>query len=155
MTLPHILEAVGAAVGAGLVGLLAYRLAKLPAALAISQKGQALKQSFAGALSISADANTALADQPANMPWVASLSVAPKAVLGAGDWFDPTTKTVPMTFNESGFITSPSPAPVNPRTGLVPMTNADVCAWIGHASTNPCLRCGIPQPQFTPVVTTP
>jgi hypothetical protein len=90
--------------------------------------------------------NPTQADQPAtDVPWVASLAkpTGPKA---AGDYYDPTIETFVQTFNESGFITSPLPAPVNPRTGTVPKTNAEVCAWVGHLgrldrATN-CTRCG-------------
>jgi len=144
MTLPHLIEA---AVGAGLVGFVAYRLAKLPAALRAGTTAQALT----GQPVI----DPPLADQPAALPWVAQLSATTAgrgtqttgtAELGAGDWYDPTAASFPQTFNEFGFITSPSPAPVNPKTGAVPLTNADVCAWVGHAPGTPCPRCGVAQP---------
>lgn len=132
-----------------LVGLLAYRLARLPAALAARATAQAL---------LAKPPSLTQADSPANFPWVASLATWTAATTtvtqagepvvdtrGAGDWYDPTVETLPQTFNEYGFITSPSPAPVNPKTGTVPMTNADVCAWIGHAAfSGTCPRCGVP-----------
>jgi hypothetical protein len=100
---------------------------------------------------------TPLADQPSDMPWVASITMAATSgavrtlpdvatvdARTAADFYDPTAETVATTFNEFGFITSPSPAPVDPRTGAVPMTNIEVCHWVGHLQPvdGVCPRCG-------------
>ena len=63
---------------------------------------------------------------------VASKSVAVAVGPQAGDWFDPTVESHPQTLNEAGFITSPFPAPVDPATGKVPLTDVEIAAWIAR-----------------------
>ena len=128
-----------------LAALVGYRLWKSRQPVPYAEARQRL-----GLVGVALDP-VALADQPADVPWsvlaapVTSRGAATPAAdtRGAGDWYDPTVETIPQTFNEFGFITSPTPAPVDPNTGRVPLTNADVCAWAGHAPGNPCPRCGI------------
>jgi hypothetical protein len=134
MTLPHAIEA---AVGLGLASLLAWRLWKLPAvfkAAALGSRAEALTGQ---------STTVPLAQQPAAVQWVTG-TVGPTAVTTAiaSNWYDPTKATVPQTFNEFGFITSPLPAPVNPKTNAVPLTNIDICNWAGHMPGTPCPRCG-------------
>jgi len=140
MTLPHLIEA---AVGAGLVGLVAYRLAKLPAALAA-------KSGVAQSLGALTGQPLPLAQQPCAMPWVnADGSIA------AG-WRDPTELTVTgpartmqtpngaaSGVNEWGFLLNYEQNVPTTPAGAPMLTNADVCATFGHAPGNPCPRCGV------------
>jgi hypothetical protein len=96
----------------------------------------------------------ALADQPASAPWVTSSGGVGNQALSIGvasTYYDPTVETVTPTFNEFGFLTSRLPAPVNPATNAVPLTNADICAWMGHVVPSPCSRCGVAFTSVSPV----
>ncbi len=130
----HILEV---AIGLGLAGLLAWRLWNLPKAL----KAAGVEMQALGSIQ-------PLSTQPASVPWVVA-TVGPTATTAslASNYYDPTKTTVVQTFNEFGFITSPMPAPVNPKVNAVPLTNIDICNWIGHAVpatalATTCPRCG-------------
>ena len=57
--------------------------------------------------------------------------------------YDPTKKTVPQTFNEHGFLTSPLPMPLHPRTGKAIRTHGHACDAFGHHldTASKCQRC--------------
>jgi len=124
-----------------MIGFVGFRLYQLPAKLAA--RGLEM-QALTGQVSTTVP----LAQQPSTCPWVAG-TVGPTAVTCdvAPGYYDPTKVTVPQTFNEFGFLTSPLPAPVNPKTNAVPLTNIDICNWFGHVpGSNPCTRCGTSNP---------
>lgn len=116
-------------IGVLLLALVAWRLAALPGLLRARSAAQALVSTTGPGSVIAKGDPTPTA--------VAKTLQKPLAQRTASDWYDPNTEQVRQTFNQSGFITSPSPLPVNPFTKKTVLTDGDVYDLLVAMGANP------------------